>query len=102
MAGQNVCYFCQQPGHYANQCPKRQYSSRMTQQGKVFAMTHEEVQKSPGIIRGMILINENPICAMFDTGASHSFISDLCAEKLRLRVHELPYDRCLCFFSHGC
>ena len=47
------------------------------------------------MIRGMILINENPICAMFDTGASHSFISDSCAEKLHLRVDELSYDVCV-------
>ncbi|XP_028781393.1 uncharacterized protein LOC114737607 [Neltuma alba] len=56
------------------------------------AMTNEEASASPNLIRGNILLEGHVISALFDSGATHSFISVDCAQKLSLPVVELPYD----------
>jgi hypothetical protein len=45
----------------------------------------EEAQEAPNIIIGMFLINDISAVVLFDSGASHSFISTACVEK-----HNLP------------
>jgi hypothetical protein len=35
----------------------------------------EDAQEAPDIIIGMILINDNNVIVLFDSGASHSFIA---------------------------
>jgi hypothetical protein len=45
----------------------------------------EEAQEAPGIVIGMFFINDTSIVVLFDSGASHSFISAVYVEK-----HNLP------------
>jgi hypothetical protein len=45
----------------------------------------EEAQEAPGIVIGMFFINDTSIVVLFDSGASHSFISAAYVEK-----HNLP------------
>ena len=47
------------------------------------------------MVTGNIYINGNSIHAMFDSGASHSFISESCAGKLHMVPEQLPYDICV-------
>jgi hypothetical protein len=35
----------------------------------------EEVQEAPDVVIGMFLVNDTSIVVLFDSGASHSFIS---------------------------
>ena len=53
LANQNVCYFCQQPGHFANNCPQRTFGARQSHQGQIFAMSHEVV---PEMDKGIFFI----------------------------------------------
>jgi hypothetical protein len=45
----------------------------------------EDAQAAPDVIIGMILVNDNNAIALFDSGASHSFVADTFVQK-----HNLP------------
>jgi hypothetical protein len=90
-------YNCGEKGHYTNQCPN---SCTRTNQpaiatpapthgansvpvaakqnyarGRVNHVAVEEVQEAPDVVIGMFLINNTSAVVMFDSRASHSFIS---------------------------
>ncbi|XP_054801447.1 uncharacterized protein LOC129305440 [Prosopis cineraria] len=49
----------------------------------------EEAEASPKLIKGTISLYDTEIPALFDLGATHSFILNECVEKLKLLVTEL-------------
>jgi hypothetical protein len=53
--------------------------------GKVIHVAVEEAQEAPGVVIGMFSINDLSAVVLFDSGASHSFISAAYVEK-----HNLP------------
>ncbi len=53
--------------------------------GRVNYMTSEEAQKAPDVVLGMFLASSHPATILFDSGASHSFISSCFVAK-----HGLP------------
>jgi hypothetical protein len=53
--------------------------------GRVNHVVVEEAQEAPDIVLGMFFINANSTVVLFDSGASHSFISATYVEK-----HNLP------------
>ncbi|XP_073119717.1 uncharacterized protein [Henckelia pumila] len=71
MMGTGVCYLCKQPGHFAKECPQQ----RGPVKGRVFAMTHEQVDTNSAIVTGMINVYSIPAHILIDIGATHSFIS---------------------------
>jgi hypothetical protein len=101
------CYNCGEKGHYANRCPNS--CSRANQpaiatpapthksnsvsiaakqndtRGRVNHVVVEEAQEAPDVVIGMFLINNTSAVVMFDSGASHSFISTAYVGK-----HNLP------------
>ncbi|XP_054824790.1 uncharacterized protein LOC129322507 [Prosopis cineraria] len=54
-------------------------------------MTRDEAKASPKLIRGTILLCGHQIDALFDSSATHSFISDNCAKRLNLHVLEMLF-----------
>jgi hypothetical protein len=48
-------------------------------------MAMEEVQETPDVVTGMFIINDTSADVLFDSRASHSFISATCVGK-----HNLP------------
>ncbi|XP_042495128.1 uncharacterized protein LOC122074370 [Macadamia integrifolia] len=75
-----------QPGHYATFCPQRKpsgqsvaSSSASTKKsqasGKVFALTAEEAEAAPGVMTGIVLVSSILAHVLFDSDASHSFVS---------------------------
>jgi hypothetical protein len=101
------CYNCGEKGHYANRCPnsciranqpaiatpapthgansvpvtaKQNYAS-----GRVNHVTVEEAQEALDVVIGIFLINDTSAVVLFDSGASHSFISATYVGK-----HNLP------------
>jgi hypothetical protein len=53
--------------------------------GKVNHMTNDEAQQAPDVVLGMFLASSHPATMLFDSGASHSFISSSFVTK-----HSLP------------
>ncbi|CAA0819561.1 Unknown protein, partial [Striga hermonthica] len=102
--GQDVCYYCHEPGHFANRCPKKaqqpqqppqqqqprqqaqrqpqQQQQRGRQQARVYAVDQAEAEQQPGTMSGMVILNNVPVFALFDTGATHTFISRRCLDAI--------------------
>ena len=78
-----VCFRCGEAGHISTYCqnPKKEQA-----RGKVFALSGEDVPSSDKLIRGTCFINNVPLIAIIDTGATHSFISLECAMRLNLNM----------------
>ena len=49
-------------------------------------MTAETAQEAPDVVFGMFLVNSKPASVLFDSGASHSFITDQFVAKHNLLV----------------
>jgi hypothetical protein len=101
------CYNCGEQGHYANRCPN--LCTRVNQpaiatpaptrgansfpiaakqnytRGSVNHVVVEEAQEAPDVVIGMFLFNDTSVVVLFNSGASHSFISDAYDGK-----HNLP------------
>ena len=86
----NSCFICGKHRHYAKQCPKNNkmnalswsqvnfMDSRSNQQnftGHVHHISADEAQEKPEVVIGMFSVNDIPAVILFDSGASHSFIS---------------------------
>jgi hypothetical protein len=51
----------------------------------------EEVQEGPDVVIGMFLINDTSVAVLFDSGASHSFLSTAYVRKHNLPLALLRY-----------
>jgi hypothetical protein len=91
-----ACFKCGLAGHFAWQCPTQTTTPGAGNQvkpqgqqnfmcGRVNHMTSEEAQQAPDVVLGMFLASSHPATILFDSGASHSFISSSFVAK-----HSLP------------
>jgi hypothetical protein len=98
-------------GHFARECrlPKQSNSPRapapvVNQQrghqkgptaraARANYTTVEEISTGEEVLAGMFSLNEHPVIILFDSGASHDFISSTCAKKTMLSMvaMEAPY-----------
>jgi hypothetical protein len=101
----------QEMGHFAREChlPKQSNSPRALapvvnqqrghQKGPMPRVSHanyttmEEIPTGEEVLAGTFFLNEHPIIILFDSGASHDFISSTCAKKAMLSMvaAEAPY-----------
>ncbi|XP_073152491.1 uncharacterized protein [Henckelia pumila] len=91
MLGTNTCFLCKRPGHFAKDCPQ----SKEPVKGRVFAMTHDQVDPDSAIVTGMIRIVDLPAFVLIDTGATHSFMSVSFMIKLRVLPDESISEFCV-------
>ena len=68
---------------------QRHRGSRPQATGRVYAMTGAEAAGSGNLVMGHCLIAGKACCVLYDSGATHSFVSDACVKKLSLPVCEL-------------
>ncbi|RVW31634.1 Transposon Ty3-I Gag-Pol polyprotein [Vitis vinifera] len=57
--------------------------------GRVFALTPIKPEKDARLVEGMILVYSTWVRVLFDTGATHSFISASCASALGLKMERV-------------
>jgi hypothetical protein len=87
-----TCYSCNRKGHVARDCktPKSELAAnvvrtaRPTAQGRVYCMEAETRAPSNNLIQGDCEIEGTILTALFYYGATHSFISMECVERLKM------------------
>jgi hypothetical protein len=107
------CYNCGEKGHYANQCPNSHTRANQPAiatpaptrgansvpvaakqnyaRGRVNHVAMEEAQEAPDVVIDMFLVNDTSTVVLFDSGASHSFISAAYVGKHNLPLALLSY-----------
>src|SRR3954470_28978 len=87
------CFKCKKLGHYANECPEKKVEGPVNpnpfQKGQVNHINVEEVYEEPDAVASKFRLNSIPAFVLFDTGASHSFISRAFVERNELRVETI-------------
>ncbi|XP_052728500.1 uncharacterized protein LOC128195299 [Vigna angularis] len=95
-----VCFSCNKPGHFSYDCPEKKKKENGPQQssssggkpkavGRVFAITGEEAAKPGNLILDTCLLFGKCVRVLFDSEATHSFVSSACSEELSLPVSDL-------------
>nr|ABA97433.1 retrotransposon protein, putative, Ty3-gypsy subclass [Oryza sativa Japonica Group] len=69
------CFNCGELGHFADKCPKPRRAGPRFIQARVNHASAEEAQAAPEVVLGTFSINSIPATVLFDSGATHSFIS---------------------------
>nr|ABA95223.1 retrotransposon protein, putative, Ty3-gypsy subclass [Oryza sativa Japonica Group] len=93
-----VCFNCGDPGHYADKCPKprrvkvvpaQSNSAVPASKARVNHVAAAEAQDAPDVILGTFLVNSVPATVLFDSGATHSFLSMSFAGNHGMEVEDL-------------
>ncbi|XP_075497877.1 uncharacterized protein LOC142535347 [Primulina tabacum] len=103
-----VCFGCGKSGHRIAECPTAANQPAGPNRGtgpntgagpskpkedkpnaRIFAMTQEEADNATEVVSGTILIQSVPAYALFDCGATHSFMSKRFAKKLGRKPDKL-------------
>ncbi|XP_073317229.1 uncharacterized protein [Primulina huaijiensis] len=79
--GSGKCYKCGSTDHMFKACPRRGQPTH----GRVFTMVAEEANPDTTLLTGKIFISGVASKILIDSGATHSFISDVFASQLNVK-----------------
>jgi len=82
----------QTPSQTSGQTQQRRGGSRPQATSRVYAMTRSEAACSGNLVIGCCVISGKSCYVLFDSRATHSFVSKSCVRDLGLSVCELPFD----------
>jgi len=93
------CYVCDYTGHFARHYPnkkpvesapsKKPVGDRPRASGRVFALTTTEAVQSGNLVQTSCLWFDHEVVVLYDSGATHSFVSNECVRRLGLVMQEL-------------
>ena len=90
-----TCFKCGKIGHFIADCPawngNNPQTAKPTLPGRVHHISAEEAREDSDVVLGTCTINTHPALILFDSGASHSFISKSFAAKHCLSVSPLDH-----------
>jgi hypothetical protein len=86
------CYNCDQLGHFSKFCPYPPRNKQHTYTTRVHHTTVDEISEVEPITTGKFPINQHPAVILFDSGSSHSFMSQAFAQKHEQLCTDLSYD----------
>src|SRR5512142_3357121 len=93
-----VCFNCGDLGHYSDKCPKprrvkvvpaQSNSTAPASKARVNHVAAAEAQGALDVILGTFLVNSVPATVLFDSGATHSFLSMSFAGNHGMEVEDL-------------
>nr|AAM74297.1 Putative retroelement [Oryza sativa Japonica Group] len=93
-----ICFNCGDPGHYADKCPKPRRVKNApvpnnpnvpAPKARVNHVAAAEAQNAPDVVLGTFPVNSIPATVLFDSGATHSFLSKSFASKHGMEVVSL-------------
>ncbi|KAF1879968.1 hypothetical protein Lal_00022093 [Lupinus albus] len=93
-----TCFYCKEVGNTRRYCPKLTQSvnavsaEQRRSTGRVFTMSGAEISGVDGLIKGNCMVADIPLLVLFDSGATHSFVSNDCVDRLKLQTESLPFD----------
>jgi hypothetical protein len=96
--GTNICYRCEQVGHFVRDCPKQRggvaslqtrNNRRPPTQARVYALTPSEAETENGVVTGILPLFTSKAVILFDSGATHSFISTEYARRFHINLEPM-------------
>jgi len=77
------------PVQTPHQHQRRDRGNRPQATDRVYAMSGAEASGSGNLVMSSCMIVDTSCCVLYDSGATHSFVSNACVERLGMPVREL-------------
>ncbi|KAI3740280.1 hypothetical protein L2E82_30706 [Cichorium intybus] len=93
------CYSCHEKGHFSTNCPKKGGETLMSTaqkkpesqkvKSRAFQITREEAKETHDVVSSILFVNSLPTYVLFDSVATHSFVSHEFGVKLKVPLELL-------------
>jgi len=93
-----ICFKCGNPGHVVTECGQQKShfnpsgsatKTRPATTGRVYTLSSTEIAKNHDLIQGTCFIKGKTLNVLYDSGATHSFISNDCVKDMKLPISSL-------------